>query len=83
MIFIHLTLFMHTCVHTLVMWSSYITSPHTHTHTHSHNSGTTHWLDPRLTQFMKQDLLDCSENGNVLFSDHNYHNINDIEVAGL
>ena len=32
---------------------------------YSHNTGSTHWLDPRLTGYMKQDLLQCSENGEL------------------
>jgi C-terminal processing protease CtpA/Prc len=27
-----------------------------------HNTGTTHWLDPRLSGRMKQNILECSEN---------------------
>ena len=30
---------------------------------HSHNTGTTHWLDPRLSLLMKRTALECNENG--------------------
>ena len=30
-----------------------------------HNTGTTHWLDPRLAGRMKQNILECSENGEL------------------
>ena len=30
-----------------------------------HNTGSTHWLDPRLSHCMKIALLDCSENGQL------------------
>ena len=30
-----------------------------------HNTGSTHWFDPRLSQRMKQGLLECSENGEL------------------
>ena len=29
----------------------------------NHNDGTTHWLDPRLAQYMRRDPLECNENG--------------------
>ena len=54
----------------------HITHSHTHTltHTHSlsHNSGSTHWLDPRLTQYMKRDLLECNENGKQINFQHTH-----------
>lgn len=28
---------------------------------HSHNSGTSHWLDPRLSKFQKKSLEDCMD----------------------
>ena len=30
-----------------------------------HNTGTTHWLDPRLSGRMKLNILECSENGEL------------------
>lgn len=29
----------------------------------SHNTGTTHWLDPRLARYLKHSMLECTENG--------------------
>lgn len=28
---------------------------------HSHNTGTSHWLDPRLSKFQKKSLEDCMD----------------------
>ena len=30
-----------------------------------HNTGSTHWLDPRLSHCLKNGLLECSENGQL------------------
>lgn len=30
-------------------------------HLYSHNTGTSHWLDPRLSKFQKKSLEDCMD----------------------
>lgn len=30
---------------------------------YSHNTGTTHWLDPRLVHNLKHSLLECEDDG--------------------